>query len=94
MTGAGAGARNVAATEAVMATWGDDPVITDPRWDDVGIGEAACPDGRLYVSAAFTQRPTMPATARYSSPVHSSSQITTTHARLGGRVDQLPPAPG
>ena len=73
-------ARNVAATEAVVAAWGADPVLTDPRWDDVGIGEAPCDDGRLYVSAAFTQRPTMPATGRYASPVHTSSQITVRRA--------------
>ena len=73
-------ARNIAATEAVVAGWGDDPLLTDARWDDVGVGEATCPDGRLYVSAAFTQRPTMPATGRYSSPVYSSSQITVRRA--------------
>lgn len=71
-------ARNIAATEAVVAGWGDDPVVTDPRWDDVGVGEATCGDGRLYVSAAFTERPSMPATGRYSSPVHTAAQITTT----------------
>lgn len=73
-------ARNIAATEAVVAGWGDDPLLTDARWDDVGVGEATCPDGRLYVSAAFTRRPTMPATGRYSSPVYSSSQVTVRRA--------------
>lgn len=73
-------ARTIAASEAVVAAWGADPVITDPRWDDVGIGEANCPDGRLYVSAAFTQRPTMPATGRYASPIYSSSQVTVARA--------------
>lgn len=70
------GARNIAATEAVLDQWAGDPIVTDPRWTKLGVGEAACPDGRLYVTAAFTQPPSMPASGRYSSIVHTDAQVT------------------
>lgn len=67
--------RNKAATRAVIDGWGANAVITDPRWTDAGVGDVACPDGNLYVSAAFSQRPTTPASGRYASPQHPAAQI-------------------
>ncbi|HEV7759927.1 MAG TPA: hypothetical protein VGO78_13095 [Acidimicrobiales bacterium] len=54
------GQRNHAATDAVWAQWQDDPTLVDARWDELGVGEVACPDGRLYLSAALRQDPSMP----------------------------------
>lgn len=71
-------ARNIAATNAVLDQWAGNPIVTDARWDHLGIGEANCGDGKLYVAAAFTQRPTMPATGRYASIQYEAGQVTRT----------------
>lgn len=70
--------RNIAATDAVLDQWAADPIVTDARWTDLGIGEAACDDGRLYVAAAFTRKPSMPATGRYSTIQHPTTEVTRT----------------
>jgi hypothetical protein len=44
------GGANLAATDAIWATWKSDPRLVDASWDEYGIGEAACPDGRLYMT--------------------------------------------
>lgn len=57
-----------------MDSWATD-AWTDPRWDDIGVGEIACPDGNLYLVAATTERPSMPATGRYASNRYQDSEI-------------------
>lgn len=71
---ANAGERNRAATDAILDGWPTNPVA-NPRWDDIGVGEVTCPDGRLYMTAAVTDRPSMPTTGRYSSPMYSLDEI-------------------
>jgi dienelactone hydrolase len=70
--------RNVTATKEIVAGWAGDPMLVDARWDDVGIAERTCADGRLYVAAAFTARPAMPASGRFSTAIYAASQITRT----------------
>jgi hypothetical protein len=59
----------------VWAQWQEDPTLVDARWDELGVGEVECPDGRLYLSAALRENPTMPASGRYVTPVHPAGQI-------------------
>jgi dienelactone hydrolase len=67
-------ARNSAATEVILDSWSAPP-WSAPTWDDIGVGEVECPDGRLYLTAVTTDRPTMPATGRYSSLQYPLGQI-------------------
>jgi hypothetical protein len=69
------GQRNSAATDAVWARWQDDPTLVDARWDELGVGEVACPDGRLYLSAALRQNPSMPASGRYVTAQYAANQV-------------------
>ena len=100
-------ARNNAATAAIWETWETSPAWTDPRWDDIGVGEVTCPDGDLYLTAVLTDRPTMPATGRYSSYQHTASQLQSNLALQYGTATNylgqnqallldlyLPPTPG
>lgn len=41
---------NGAATDAVWAQWAADPVLVDPAWTAIGVGEVECGDGRLYMT--------------------------------------------
>lgn len=75
---ADAGQRNVAASNAIWARWHDRGVLTQARWDAMGVGEATCAsDGRLYVTAVLRDGPSMPTSGRYAAPVHTNQQITT-----------------
>jgi len=69
------GQRNAAATNAVWAQWQGDPSLVDARWNEMGVGEVTCPDGRLYLSAALRENPSMPASGRYVTPVHPAAQV-------------------
>jgi acetyl esterase/lipase len=42
----------------------------------VGVGEATCDDGQLYLTLLLRDGPTMPASGRYSSRVYAAGQIT------------------
>ena len=70
--------RNIVATRAILDAWVGDPIVVDPRWDEIGVGETTCPDGRLYLSTALTQAPSLQASGRYATPIFSSAQITRT----------------
>ena len=72
---ADAGARNRAATDAIWDRWEDTPGMTDARWKALGVGEAECADGNLYMTAVLREEPTMPASGRYSSAIYTSGQI-------------------
>jgi pimeloyl-ACP methyl ester carboxylesterase len=67
--------RNSAATDAVWAQWQSDPSLVDARWDELGVGEVECPDGRLYMSAALRENPSMPPSGRYVTAVYPADQI-------------------
>jgi acetyl esterase/lipase len=67
--------RNGVASNQIWAAWRDDPALVDPRWDEIGVGEAECPDGRLYMTAVLRDAPTVPATGRYASGQHSDAQL-------------------
>lgn len=45
-----AGDANFAATDAIWSRWKDEPVLTEARWDSMGVGEVSCADGRLYAT--------------------------------------------
>ncbi len=65
-------------TAAVNAAWdgvASSPAVTDPRWDDVGVGGVECADGNLYLTTVFTERPSMPASGRYASYQHTAAQL-------------------
>ncbi len=66
--------RNRTATNEILNSWSNPP-WSEPEWDDIGVGEVECPDGRLYLTAVATDRPTMPPTGRYSSIQYPLSQI-------------------
>lgn len=66
--------RNLDATNAVLEGWPDNS-LSNARWDDIGVGEVTCADGNLYLTAVVTDRPTMPATGRYSSPQYSAAEV-------------------
>ena len=66
--------RNIAATNAILDSWSNPP-WSDPAWDAIGVGEVECPDGNLYLTAATTAEPTMPAAGRYSSRQYTLAQI-------------------
>lgn len=72
---ADAGARNGGATDAIWATWRNDPALADARWDDIGVGEVECPDGKLYMTAVLRDAPTVPASGRYASVQHTDAQL-------------------
>jgi predicted esterase len=70
--------RNVAATNDIWARWKDDPVLTDGRWDAIGVGEVECAsDSRLYVTTVLRDAPSMPTTGRFSSIQYTQAQIQT-----------------
>ena len=71
------GQRNGAATNAIWAGWRDDPALGDPRWDDIGVGELECSDGRLYLTAVLRDAPSVPASGRYASAQYTAAQIQT-----------------
>jgi dienelactone hydrolase len=70
-----AGSRNGAASNQIWAQWRSDPALVDTKWNDMGVGEATCADGNLYMTAVLRQDPTMPATGLYSSPQYDPSTV-------------------
>jgi acetyl esterase/lipase len=70
-------ARNQAATAEIWSGWQDDPALVGAEWDAMGVGEAECADGNLYLTAALTDGPTMPATGRFASQVHTDADLQT-----------------
>lgn len=50
-------ARNSAATNAIWAGWAADPALLDARWNEIGLGEIECADGRLYMSLVLRDVP-------------------------------------
>lgn len=66
--------RNDSATAEILDSWSTAP-WTDPRWDDIGVGEATCADGNLYLAAVTTERPSMPAFGRYAGRQYPLDQI-------------------
>lgn len=44
------GVANLAATDAIWAAWRSDPRLVEARWDEFGVGEVSCADGRLYMT--------------------------------------------
>jgi acetyl esterase/lipase/uncharacterized protein YkwD len=69
-------ARNVSATDEIWDRWKSDPSLSDPRWDDIGVGEVTCGNGRLYLTAVLRDRPSMPATGLYSSIQYAADGVT------------------
>jgi dienelactone hydrolase len=70
-----AGSRNGDATDAIWASWRDDPELVGARWDDIGVGEVECADGNLYMTAVLRDAATVPATGRYASAQHTDAQL-------------------
>lgn len=62
-------------TLEVWGSWSADATVVDPRWDDVGIGEAECADGNLYLAMVLREQPSMPSSGRYSTPIFTSNQV-------------------
>lgn len=73
---ADAGARNAKATDEIWARWRSDATLKDARWDEIGVGEVACRNGRLYLTAVLRDRPSMPPTGRYSSIQYTAEGLT------------------
>lgn len=72
-------ARNIDATNAIWARWQGEPVLTDAKWDELGVGEAPCAaDGKLYVAALLRDNPVMPAAGRFVTPLYTEAQIAVT----------------
>lgn len=69
--------RNNAATAAIWSGWQGDPRLVDPSWDTIGVGEAECGDGRLYLTAALTDGPSMPTSGRFSTQQHTDTELQT-----------------
>ena len=51
------GSRNGSATTLIWAEWEDEPTLTDPAWDAIGVGEHECDDGRLYMTLVLRDDP-------------------------------------
>lgn len=104
---ANGGARNAKATDEIWARWKGDAALKDARWDEIGVGEVACKNGRLYLTAVLRDRPSMPASGLYSSNQYPSDGLTVIRdIKYGSAVDSqgvtqdllmdlyLPPAGG
>lgn len=69
--------RNNAATTEIWNGWKADPTLVAPGWDTLGVGEAECGDGRLYLTAVLTEGPTMPSSGRFSTQLYTDAQLQT-----------------
>jgi dienelactone hydrolase len=69
------GSRNGTASNQIWAQWRADPALVDTKWNDMGVGEATCPDGNLYMTAVLREDPTMPASGLYSSAQYDPSTV-------------------
>ncbi|MCW5892013.1 MAG: hypothetical protein KIT14_15925 [bacterium] len=49
--------RNGVATNVVWAAWANDPVLVEARWNEIGVGEVECADGKLYMSLVLRDVP-------------------------------------
>lgn len=73
---ADAGARNAKATDEIWARWKTGAALRDPRWDEIGVGEVVCGNGRLYLTAVLRDAPSMPADGLYSSIQYTAEGLT------------------
>jgi len=69
------GSANLTATNEIWAGWQADPQLTAARWDDMGVGEVVCGDGRLYMTTVLRDSPSMPASGLYSSAQYTPAQL-------------------
>lgn len=77
-------ARDGKATDAMLARANGDPAqqarFVDARWDDMGIGQATCPDGKLYMTVLLRDRPALPAGGgRFATYQYTDAQIAVTN---------------
>lgn len=78
--------RDIAASRALWERVKNAPAVTEPQWDEIGVGDANCPDGNLYMTIVARVNPTMPATGRYSTRVYTGPQITVLHGLVYGQA--------
>ncbi len=71
-----AGNRNATATDEIWRTWRNDPQLIAARWDDMGVGEAECADGRLYLTAVLRDALSMAPNGLYSTPQYDVASLT------------------
>jgi acetyl esterase/lipase len=71
-----ASSRNGDATNTIWDAWKNNPQLTAARWDDMGVGEVECADGKLYMTAVLRDAPSMLASGLYSTPQYDVSQLT------------------
>jgi hypothetical protein len=46
------------ATQAIWGRWKALPTLIDPRWEEQGVGEVTCADGKLYMTLVLRDDPT------------------------------------
>lgn len=86
--------RDAAATDALWAEADSNPNMRAAtllaQWDDMGVGQTTCPDGKLYMTTLLRDRPSFPAaTGRFTSPIYSESQVTVTKGLVYGRARHI-----
>ncbi len=67
--------RSATATNEIWQGWKNDPALTEARWDDMGVGEVACGNGRLYMTTVLRDSPAMPPSGLYSSVQYTTAQL-------------------
>jgi poly(3-hydroxybutyrate) depolymerase len=70
------GQRNLDATNRIWARLAGRPELLEARWDEQGVGEVTCANGRLYVTVVLRDGPTMPGAGRFSAAVYRADQVT------------------
>jgi len=78
--------REVSATRTISNGWNADPVVGQPRWDSIGIGQAVCGD-QLIMAAALRDAPSMPSSGRFVTSVYTAAQVTRTNGLLYGTAN-------
>ena len=75
--------REVLATRAISSGWNADPVVAQPRWDSIGIGQSVCGD-RLIMAAALRDAPSMRVSGRFVTSVYAVGEVTRTNGLVYG----------
>jgi len=80
------GQRKGSATRTISNGWNADPVVAQPRWDSIGIGQADCGD-QLIMAAALRDAPSMPTSGRFVASVHAAGEVTRTNGLRYGTAN-------